>query len=93
MVVKYGVTLFSSLLLVMLGSDLVTSENQETVVTLAKTLPFMMMISTSLLAPFVEEGIFRLGIKKVPTLLVPDGDDFKVYDNASEIRKYIESIH
>ena len=65
LVVKYGVALFSSLLLVMLGSDLVTSENQEAVVTLAKKLPFMMMISTSLLAPFVEEGIFRLGIKKV----------------------------
>ena len=65
LVVKYGVALFSSLLLVMLGSDLVTSENQESVVTLAKTLPFMMMISTSLLAPFVEEGIFRLGIRKV----------------------------
>ena len=65
LIVKYGVALFSSLLLVMLGSDLVTSENQESVVTLAKTLPFMMMISTSLLAPFVEEGIFRLGIRKV----------------------------
>lgn len=65
LVVKYGVALFSSLLLVMLGSDLVTSENQEAVVNLAKTMPFMMMISTSLLAPFVEEGIFRLGIKKV----------------------------
>ena len=65
LVVKYGVALFSSLLLVMLGSDLVTSENQEAVVNLAKKLPFMMMISTSLLAPFVEEGIFRLGIKKV----------------------------
>lgn len=65
LVVKYGVALFSSLLLVMLGSDLVTSENQEAVVNLAKTLPFMMMISTSLLAPFVEEGIFRLGIRKV----------------------------
>ena len=65
LVVKYGVALFSGLLLVMLGSDLVTSENQEAVVNLAKTLPFMMMISTSLLAPFVEEGIFRLGIKKV----------------------------
>ena len=65
LVVKYGVALFSSLLLVMLGSDLVTSENQEAVVNLAKTFPFMMMISTSLLAPFVEEGIFRLGIKKV----------------------------
>lgn len=65
LVVKYGVALFSSLLLVMLGSDLVTSENQEAVVNLAKKLPFMMMISTSLLAPFVEEEIFRLGIKKV----------------------------
>lgn len=65
LIVKYGVALFSSLLLVMLGSDLVTSENQEAVVNLAKKLPFMMMISTSLLAPFVEEGIFRLGIKKV----------------------------
>lgn len=40
-----------------------------------------------------KETTLRLGIKKVPTLLVPDGDDFKVYDNASEIRKYIESIH
>ncbi len=65
LIVKYGVAIFSSLLLVMLGSDLVTSENQEAVVALAKTMPFMMMISTSLLAPFVEEGIFRLGIKKV----------------------------
>lgn len=65
MVIKYGVALFSSILLVMLGSDLVTSENQETVVALAKSMPFMMMISTGLLAPFVEEGIFRLGIKKV----------------------------
>lgn len=65
LVVKYGIALFSSLLLVMLGSDLVTSENQEAVVNLAKKLPFMMMISTSLLAPFVEEGIFRLGIRKV----------------------------
>ena len=40
-----------------------------------------------------KETTLRLGVKKVPTLLVPDGDDFKVYDNASEIRKYIESIH
>lgn len=65
MVIKYAVAMFSSILLVMLGSDVVSSENQETVVTLAKSMPFMMMISTSLLAPFVEEGIFRLGIKKV----------------------------
>lgn len=39
-----------------------------------------------------KETTLRFGIKKVPTLLVPNGNDFKVYDNASEIRKYIESI-
>ena len=31
-------------------------------------------------------------ITKAPSLLVPDGNGFKTYDNASEIRKYIESI-
>lgn len=65
MVIKYGVAIFSSLLAYLLGTDLISSDNQNTIVTLAKTVPFMMLISTSLLAPFVEEGMFRLGIKKV----------------------------
>ena len=30
------------------------------------------------------------GVKKAPTLLVPTSDGIKVYDNASEIRRYIE---
>ena len=34
----------------------------------------------------------KYGVKKAPSLLVPEGDGFKTYDNASEIRKYIESI-
>ena len=34
----------------------------------------------------------KYGVKKAPSLLVPDGDGFRTYDNASEIRKYIESI-
>ena len=34
----------------------------------------------------------KFGVKKAPSLLVPEGDGFKTYDNASEIRKYIESI-
>ena len=34
----------------------------------------------------------KYGVKKAPSLLVPDGDGFKTYDNASEIRRYIESI-
>ena len=33
----------------------------------------------------------KYGVKKAPTLLVPSGNGFEVYDNASEIRKYIES--
>ena len=35
----------------------------------------------------------KYGVKKAPSLLVPDGDGYKTYDNASEIRKYIESIN
>ncbi len=40
-----------------------------------------------------KELTLKFGVKKAPTLLVPDGDSFKAYDNASEIRKYIESIN
>ena len=35
----------------------------------------------------------KYGVKKAPTLLVPNGNGVDAYDNASEIRKYIESIH
>ncbi len=35
----------------------------------------------------------KFGIKKAPTLLVPEGTKIASYDNASEIRKYIESIN
>ena len=33
----------------------------------------------------------KLGVKKAPTLLIPNGNGYDAYDNASEIRKYIES--
>ena len=33
----------------------------------------------------------KLGVIKAPTLLVPNGNGYDAYDNASEIRKYIES--
>ena len=35
----------------------------------------------------------KFGIKKAPTLLVPNGTKIDAYDNASEIRKYIESLN
>ncbi len=38
-----------------------------------------------------KETTIKYGVKKAPTLLVPNGSSYDVYDNASEIRKYIES--
>ena len=38
-----------------------------------------------------KETTIKFGVKKAPTLLVPNGNSYDVYDNASEIRKYIES--
>ena len=38
-----------------------------------------------------KETTIKYGVKKAPTLLVPNGNGFDVYDNASEIRKFIES--
>ena len=35
----------------------------------------------------------KYGIKKAPTLLVPTESGIESYDNASEIRKYIESLN
>ena len=33
----------------------------------------------------------KLGVKKAPTLLVPNGDGYDVYENASNIKGWIES--
>ena len=38
-----------------------------------------------------KETTLKFGIQKAPTLIVPNGDGVAYYDNASEIRKYIES--
>ena len=38
-----------------------------------------------------KELTIKLGVKKAPTLLVPNGNGYDAYDNASEIRKFIES--
>ena len=38
-----------------------------------------------------KELTIKYGVKKAPTLLVPNGSGFVAYDNASEIRKYIEN--
>ena len=40
-----------------------------------------------------KEATLKYGIKKAPTLLVPTEKGVVAYDNASEIRKYIESVN
>ena len=40
-----------------------------------------------------KELTFKYGVKKAPTLIVPTADGIAYFDNASEIRKYIESIN
>ena len=40
-----------------------------------------------------KEATLKYGIKKAPSLLVPTENGYDIYDNASEIRKYIESIN
>ncbi len=39
-----------------------------------------------------KDKTIEFGIKKAPTLVVPVGDEYETYDNASEIRRYIESV-
>lgn len=67
MVVKYIVSFISVLIMTMLNFDTssMTSVNQNLIETYVKASPFLMVISTAILAPFYEETLFRLGIKKV----------------------------
>ena len=39
-----------------------------------------------------KDQTLAYGIKKAPTLLVPNGNGYDVYDNASKIKGYIESL-
>lgn len=39
-----------------------------------------------------KEVTVSYGVKKAPTMLVPNGNGYDVYDNASEIKRYIESV-
>ena len=39
-----------------------------------------------------KDKTVAFGVKKAPTLLVPNGNGYDVYDNASKIKGYIESI-
>jgi ribonucleoside-triphosphate reductase len=51
------------------------------------------VIYTIINAEEEKDLTIKLGVKKAPTLLVPNGNGYDAFDNASEIRKYIESIN
>ena len=40
-----------------------------------------------------KDTTVKYGVNKAPTLLVPNGNGFDRYDNASLIRKYIEGLN
>ena len=66
-VLKYFTGMLSSVIMVLLGYDVsyITSVNQELILAYVKANPILMIISSSFIAPFYEEGLFRLGFKKV----------------------------
>lgn len=67
MIVKYIVSFISVVIMTILRFDTssMTSVNQNLIEAYVKTAPILMLISTSILAPFYEETLFRLGFKKV----------------------------
>ena len=67
MVVKFLVGILSGIILLLFNMDIesLNSVNQNTIELLAKESPFLIFISSSLLAPVYEELLFRLGIKRV----------------------------
>lgn len=67
MTVKYVVGIISVLILEFVGLDVnsLNSVNQVTIENYAKVSPFVIFLSSSILAPIYEELLFRMGIKKV----------------------------
>ena len=65
----FALKIFSALLTsvvgLIIGENIGESENQNTIILISKAAPIMTLLSTAILAPIVEEGIFRLSIRKV----------------------------
>lgn len=63
--VKILASFATSLISIILGYNLLESENQSIIILLTKQSPILMLISSVILAPIVEEIIFRLSLRKV----------------------------
>ena len=65
----WGIKIFSAIIQVGLSLifqvNVSGSENQEIITLLTNSAPLLMLIDSTFLAPIVEEGIFRLGLRKV----------------------------
>ncbi|MDD4187536.1 MAG: CPBP family intramembrane metalloprotease [Bacilli bacterium] len=73
LLVKLGASVITSILAEILKVDFAQSDNQNLLEGLIKVVPIMMIISSVIIAPVIEEGIFRLGFRKViknPTIYV-----------------------
>ena len=55
----------SALISVVLSIDLIESQNQSIIEMYASMSPLLMLICSCITAPIIEEGIFRLGFRKV----------------------------
>ena len=65
LLVKFGASVMTSILAVILNVDFAQSDNQNMLEDLIKVAPILMLISSVIIAPFVEEGVFRLGFREV----------------------------
>lgn len=63
--VKVFASVVTSVLSIVFNVELTQSVNQNIIETLIGSAPVMMFISSVLVAPFIEEIIFRLGLKKI----------------------------
>lgn len=65
MAIKIFSAILTSVVSLIIGVQIGESENQEAIVKITSASPLLMLMSTVVLAPIVEEGIFRLGLRKV----------------------------
>lgn len=65
LLVKLGASVITSILAAILNVNFAQSDNQNMLENLIKVAPILMLISSVVIAPFIEEGVFRLGFRKV----------------------------
>lgn len=65
MIVKIISAFVTSIMSFVIGNKAIASDNQGLIESLTNTSPVLMFISSVIFAPIVEEGLFRLSLRKV----------------------------